>query len=127
MFCFNFRISRIYSDLKAAFEAADVSADISWWSVNCGTEMPTKWPEFEVNNEQTGHFFTLISWASQGVLKYLHIISPFVVASLVLYLCHVSKCCCKSFSCSFVFILIPAPFSPELLLHYYLPPSPPPP
>ena len=46
------RISSIYIDLNAAFETADVASDISWWSVNCGTEMPTKWPEFEVNIEQ---------------------------------------------------------------------------
>lgn len=45
------RISSIYSDLTAAFQKADVPADISWWSVNCGTDMPTKWPEFE---EYTG-------------------------------------------------------------------------
>lgn len=43
------RISSIYSGLNAAFEAVDVPGDISWWSVNCGTEMPTKWPEFEVS------------------------------------------------------------------------------
>lgn len=45
------RISSIYGELNAAFEAADVPADISWWSVNCGIDMPTKWPEFE---EYTG-------------------------------------------------------------------------
>ncbi|XP_068755210.1 protein kinase C and casein kinase substrate in neurons protein 2-like [Montipora capricornis] len=41
------RISGIYSDLKAVFEAADVPADISWWAINYGTEMPLTWPKFE--------------------------------------------------------------------------------
>ena len=45
VFC---RISGIYSDLKAVFEAADVPADISWWAINYGTEMPLTWPKFEV-------------------------------------------------------------------------------
>lgn len=45
------RISSIYSDLKATFEATDVLADISWWAVNCGMEMPVIWPKFE---EYTG-------------------------------------------------------------------------
>ena len=41
-------MSSIYTGLSKAFEAADASADISWWSVNLGFEMPTRWPEFEV-------------------------------------------------------------------------------
>lgn len=47
---FHYRISSIYNDLNKAFEAADIPADISWWSVNFGTEMPTRWPKFEVSN-----------------------------------------------------------------------------
>ena len=46
-----YRISSIYGELNATFEAADVPADISWWSVNCGIDMPTKWPEFEVKKK----------------------------------------------------------------------------
>lgn len=44
-------MTSIYNNLSAAFEAADVSGDISWWSVNCGAEMARKWPEFEVRRE----------------------------------------------------------------------------
>ena len=47
------RISSIYSDLKATFEATDVLADVSWWAVNCGVEMPVIWPKFEVTTWKT--------------------------------------------------------------------------
>jgi len=47
------RISSIYSDLKATFEATDVLADVSWWAVNCGMEMPVIWPKFEVTTWKT--------------------------------------------------------------------------
>ena len=69
------RISSIYIDLNAAFETADVASDISWWSVNCGTEMPTKWPEFEVNIEQQElYILTVVDspwWGGGGVFKYI--------------------------------------------------------
>ncbi|XP_078355839.1 protein kinase C and casein kinase substrate in neurons protein 1-like [Oculina patagonica] len=59
------RISSIYSNLNKAFEEADVPADISWWSVNFGTEMPTRWPEFEEYTGQDEQTVTMLQQQQQ--------------------------------------------------------------
>lgn len=59
------RMSSIYTGLSKAFEAADASADISWWSVNLGFEMPTRWPEFEEYTGQEEQTVTILKQQPQ--------------------------------------------------------------
>lgn len=59
------RMTSIYTGLSKAFEAADTSADISWWSINLGIDMPTRWPEFEEYTGQEEQSVTMLQQQQQ--------------------------------------------------------------
>ena len=50
------RLTNIYQSLLNKVRGTDAAKDVKWWSMQYGSGMPKKWPEFEVSFSCTVDF-----------------------------------------------------------------------